>query len=470
MDLGIGGRRAAVAAASGGLGFASALALAEEGATVAICGRDRARLADAAARIDSAVGRACCTPIVADVSDAAGAAGFVTAASEAFDGLDILVTNAGGPPPGNFASTDVDAFPAALSMNLLSVVAMCKAAIPAMQAQRWGRVVAITSLAVRQPMANLILSNTARTGATAFLKTVAREVAVDGGDGQLGAARHPRHGADDRPLRRRPGGGDGRHPRGRDRRSGRLREDRRLPVQRAGTSSSPVPPSTSTAGRTPRSCEGRSPSLRSSDERQQFVVELGDSARGQRVVDDAHRRRIAGRARVGLGLGPHQGRGQIVVVVEVDPGAPDQRRRRDATTPGRRSADRRHRGCRGGDGRASLRMHRPTPRLGARPTRFLAARCRRSRRRCGSPARPPRARPSMATLPPDDWWRQASRDRPSERPGAEVQHAVDQAPPTRPVDDRQRLALVGETDAHAGQARRQQGAPPQGVDRGSSHR
>ena len=180
MDLGIGGRRAAVAAASGGLGFASALALAEEGATVAICGRDGARLADAAARIDSAVGRPCCTPIVGDVSDAAGAAGFVTAASEAFDGLDILVTNAGGPPPGNFASTDVDAFPAALSMNLLSVVAMCKAAIPAMQAQRWGRVVAITSLAVRQPMANLILSNTARTGATAFLKTVAREVAVDG--------------------------------------------------------------------------------------------------------------------------------------------------------------------------------------------------------------------------------------------------------------------------------------------------
>jgi len=82
--------------------------------------------------------------------------------------------------PGNFASTPVDAYPAALDVNLMSVVAMCKAAVPAMQERRWGRVVAITSVSVRQPIAQLILSNTARAGATGFLKTLALEVADDG--------------------------------------------------------------------------------------------------------------------------------------------------------------------------------------------------------------------------------------------------------------------------------------------------
>ena len=88
--------------------------------------------------------------------------------------------NGGGPPAGNFASTPVDAYPTALDANLLAVVAMCKAAVPAMQDQGWGRVVAITSLSVRQPMANLILSNTARAGVTGFLKTLALEVAASG--------------------------------------------------------------------------------------------------------------------------------------------------------------------------------------------------------------------------------------------------------------------------------------------------
>jgi 3-oxoacyl-[acyl-carrier protein] reductase len=175
MDLGINGRRAAVAAASAGLGFASAKALADEGVTVAICGRDRARIDDAAARIGSNA-----VPLVADVSTPDGASGFVDDARAALGGVDILVTNAGGPPGGNFAQTPVDAYPAALDLNLMSVVAMCKAAVPAMQERRWGRIVAITSLSVRQPMAQLILSNTARAGATAFLKTLAREVAGDG--------------------------------------------------------------------------------------------------------------------------------------------------------------------------------------------------------------------------------------------------------------------------------------------------
>jgi 3-oxoacyl-[acyl-carrier protein] reductase len=175
MELGISGRRAAVAAASSGLGLGTAKALAVEGARVAICGRDRVRIEEAAATIGSG-----CVPLVVDVGDAAGGAEFVAAANEALGGVDILVTNAGGPPPGTFASTDVDDYPSAIDLSLLSVVGMCKAAVPAMQARGWGRVVAITSLSVRQPMANLILSNTARAGATGFLKTLAREVAAEG--------------------------------------------------------------------------------------------------------------------------------------------------------------------------------------------------------------------------------------------------------------------------------------------------
>ena len=94
-------------------------------------------------------------PLVADVSTTDGATGFVAAAQEALGGLDILVTNGGGPPPGDFASTPLDAYAGAMELNLLSVVAMCYAAVPAMQAQQWGRVVAITSIAVRQPIGTI---------------------------------------------------------------------------------------------------------------------------------------------------------------------------------------------------------------------------------------------------------------------------------------------------------------------------
>lgn len=174
MDLGLAGRRAAVAGSSSGLGFASARALAAEGARVALCGRDAGRLADAAAQIDGAV------PIAADVSTVEGASGFVSEAAEALGGIDILVANAGGPPPGTFASTSLDAYAPAIGLNLLSTVAMCHAAVPAMCERGWGRVVAITSIAVREPVPTLILSNTARAGATGFLKTLAREVAPSG--------------------------------------------------------------------------------------------------------------------------------------------------------------------------------------------------------------------------------------------------------------------------------------------------
>ncbi|HEX7094424.1 MAG TPA: SDR family oxidoreductase [Acidimicrobiales bacterium] len=173
MNLGIEGRKAAVAAASAGLGHATARALREAGCEVAICARDRDRLERAAAEIGA-------TPILADVSQPEGAAGFVRQATAALGGVDILVTNAGGPPRGSFATTPFDEYQRALELNLLSVIAMCTEAVPSMRAKGWGRIVGITSVTVRQPSTMLILSNTARAGATAFLKTLALEVAADG--------------------------------------------------------------------------------------------------------------------------------------------------------------------------------------------------------------------------------------------------------------------------------------------------
>ena len=174
MDLGIAGRRALVAASSSGLGLATARALVDAGCKVVVSGRDADRLAAAASELEGSV------PVIADVSTPAGAEALVAEAHAALGGVDVLVTNAGGPPPGRFADTDVDQYAAALDLNLMSVVAMCKAAVPPMQERGWGRVVAITSISVRQPIGELILSNTARAGATAFLKTMALEVAGDG--------------------------------------------------------------------------------------------------------------------------------------------------------------------------------------------------------------------------------------------------------------------------------------------------
>lgn len=175
MDLGISGRTALVTGASAGLGLACAQALAVEGVRVAVASRSADKLAAAVATLDG-------DPVMltVDLSDPASVDALVDDATEALGHVDILIANGGGPPPGNFASTDVDAYPAALQLNLLSMVALTKAFVPPMQERGWGRVVAVTSAAVRQPMDYLILSNTARSGLTAFLKTTATEVAGDG--------------------------------------------------------------------------------------------------------------------------------------------------------------------------------------------------------------------------------------------------------------------------------------------------
>ena len=174
MDLGLRGKRAAVAAGSAGLGLACAKALAAEGVQVSLCGRDPTKAEAAAADIGAVA-------LMADLSDVDQATGFIEQASEQLGGtIDIVVANAGGPPAGTFASTDLDGYRQAVELNLLSSIALCRAAVPAMQAQRWGRVVAITSIGVRQPPPYLMASATARAGLTAFLKVLATEVAPDG--------------------------------------------------------------------------------------------------------------------------------------------------------------------------------------------------------------------------------------------------------------------------------------------------
>jgi 3-oxoacyl-[acyl-carrier protein] reductase len=172
VELGLKGKRAAVAAASAGLGFATARALAAEGAHVAICARSEDHLRAAADSIGDAA-----IPLVHDISNAHGAGEFVHDAARHLGGLDIVVTNSGGPPAGTFATTPLEQYQTALDLTLLTVVGMCHAAVPTFKQQQWGRIVAITSITVKQPIPSLILSNTARAGTTGFLKTLALEVA-----------------------------------------------------------------------------------------------------------------------------------------------------------------------------------------------------------------------------------------------------------------------------------------------------
>ena len=155
------------------LGYASAATLAAEGAQVTICGSDE--IGPRRPRTGSRAGY-----LVADLTRPDEAAAFVERATEDIGGFDILVTNRPGPAPGTALDTPAEAYPAALDGSLLSVVRMCLAAVPAMRAAGWGRIVAITSLGVRQPYPDLVLSTTARAGATGFLRTLAREVAADG--------------------------------------------------------------------------------------------------------------------------------------------------------------------------------------------------------------------------------------------------------------------------------------------------
>jgi len=179
MDLGIQGRVALVAAASRGLGKAIAWELAREGAAVVICARGKERLRLTAEEIARDTG-ARVVAIAADVTSTRDVNGLVDKVVQTFGRLDILVNNAGGPPPGPTLTFSDEEWRKALELNLLSTVRLTRAAVPIMRANRWGRIINMTSVAVKQPLADLVLSNAARSGVIAFAKTLAQELAPEG--------------------------------------------------------------------------------------------------------------------------------------------------------------------------------------------------------------------------------------------------------------------------------------------------
>ncbi|MBL4542762.1 MAG: SDR family oxidoreductase [Rhodobacteraceae bacterium] len=175
MDLGIRGKRAVVCASSKGLGRGCAEALAEAGCDLVINARGAAALAETAAAIRAAHGVAV-TEVPGDITTEDGRAAVLEAAGD----VDILVTNAGGPPPGLWADWSRDDFIAALDANMLTPIALMQAVLPGMMERGWGRVVNITSQSVKAPVAVLGLSNSARAGLTGFVAGTARQVAGQG--------------------------------------------------------------------------------------------------------------------------------------------------------------------------------------------------------------------------------------------------------------------------------------------------
>ncbi len=179
MDLGLKGKRALVMAASRGLGFASARALAREGCDLVVCSRDRSRIEAAADELRRDTGvRA--HAVAADVSGAAEASMLVETAVRQLGGLDIVVHNAGGPPAGEFLAMTEEQWQKAFEQNLLSLVRVANAAVPEMKRAGGGRILTIASSSVKQPIPNLVLSNAMRAGVWGLAKTMARELAPYG--------------------------------------------------------------------------------------------------------------------------------------------------------------------------------------------------------------------------------------------------------------------------------------------------
>lgn len=178
MDLGLNGRVALVTGASSGLGLAIARELAQEGAAVAMVARRRDELERQAADIGAAgPGRA--VAIVADLREREAPARAAAEAERALGPIDILLANAGGPPSTVFATTREEQYAGALELNLMASIRLAHACVPGMRARKWGRVIFLTSMAAKQPMPGLLLSNTARSGLLGFAKTLATEVAPD---------------------------------------------------------------------------------------------------------------------------------------------------------------------------------------------------------------------------------------------------------------------------------------------------
>jgi len=179
MDFQLKGKIALVAAASKGLGRAVAEELAAEGASLVLCARGEEALQQTRAALEAAHG----VPVLAvaaDLSTVAGVARVTQAAFERFGRVDILVTNTGGPPAGTFEQHSPEAWQAATNLLLTSVVELTRAVLPSMKERAWGRILNVTSIAVKQPVAGLMLSNSLRAAVTGMARTLANEVAPFG--------------------------------------------------------------------------------------------------------------------------------------------------------------------------------------------------------------------------------------------------------------------------------------------------
>ena len=179
MDLGLKEKCAVVLASSDGLGHAAAEALAAEGARVAISGRDPERLERARAGLAESCGERVFAERL-DVTDGGALRAHLEGVRERWGSVHVLVTNAGGPRPGSAAGVADEALDAAFELTLKSAVRAVRTVLPWMREQGWGRIVAMTSSSVRQPIGGLALSNTLRAGLTGWLKTLSQEVAADG--------------------------------------------------------------------------------------------------------------------------------------------------------------------------------------------------------------------------------------------------------------------------------------------------
>jgi 3-oxoacyl-[acyl-carrier protein] reductase len=179
MDLGLKTKSALVCAASRGLGYAVALELAAEGANVAICARSQAGVDEAAAKIRSDSG-ANVIGVACDVADSDDIRRLVETVKAEFGSIDILVTNGGGPPAGNFDQVTAEQWKQATELVLDSVVNLTRLVLPGMKSRGFGRILNVTSIASKQPVENLMLSNSLRAAVTGFAKTLADEVAADG--------------------------------------------------------------------------------------------------------------------------------------------------------------------------------------------------------------------------------------------------------------------------------------------------
>ena len=179
MDTGLKGRVAIVAGSSAGIGRATALAFAAEGAQVALCARRAEKLEEVAAEARSRFGVETLTQAL-DVADEGAVRSFVGAVHQKFGRVDACVPNAGGPPAKPFLETTMDEWERAWLLNLRSAILFCQAVLPAMQEQKWGRIVTLTSYTVKQPVPELVLSNTIRAGMMGLVRSLAGQFGRDG--------------------------------------------------------------------------------------------------------------------------------------------------------------------------------------------------------------------------------------------------------------------------------------------------